>query len=55
MQIKSEGQRKKLRDLDLSSIDIKSAVLVNDSIRRCYKNLCVKCKKLWLNKFIDGF
>ena len=47
--------KKKLKGLDLSSIGINSAVFINDSLCRCYKNLWAKCKKLWLNKFIHGF
>ena len=40
--------------LNLSSIGINSA-FINDSLSRYYKNLWVKCKKFWLNKFIHGF
>ena len=47
--------KKKLKGLNLSSIGINSAVYVNDSLCRYYKNLWAKCKKLWLNKFIHGF
>ena len=47
--------KKKQKDLDLSSIGINSAVYINDSLCRYYKNLWAKCKKLWLNKFIHGF
>ena len=46
---------KKLKGLDLSSIGINSAVLINDSVCWYYKNLLEKCKKLWLSKFIHGF
>ena len=47
--------KKKLKGLNLSSIGINSAVYINDSLCRYYKNLWAKCKKLWLNKFIHGF
>ena len=47
--------KKKLKGLDLFSIGINSAVFINDSLCRYYKNLWAKCKKLWLNKFIHGF
>ena len=47
--------KKKLKGLDLPRIDINSTVSINDSFCRYYKNLCAKCKKLWLNKFIHGF
>ena len=47
--------KKKLRGLNLSSTGINSAVYINDSLCRYYKNLWAKCKKLWLNKFIHGF
>ena len=47
--------KKKMKGLDLSSIGINSAVFINDSLCRYYKNLWAKCKKLWLNKFIHGF
>ena len=47
--------KKKLKGLNLSSIGINSAVYINDSFCRYYKNLSAKCKKLWLNKFIHGF
>ena len=47
--------KKKQKDLDLSSIDINSAVYINDSLCRYYKNLWAKCKTLWFNKFIHGF
>ena len=45
---------KKLKGLDLSSIGINSAVFINDSLCRYYKNLWAKWMKLWLNKFIHG-
>ena len=44
-----------LKGLDLSSIGINSAVFINDSLCRYYKNPRAKCKKLWLKKFIHGF
>ena len=47
--------KKNLKGLNLSSIGINSAVYINDSLCRYYKNLWAKCKKLWLNKFIHGF
>ena len=47
--------KKKLADLDFSSIGINSAVFINDSLCRYYKSLWTECKKLWLNKFIVGF
>ena len=47
--------KKKLKDLNLSLIGINSAVHINDSLCRYYKNLWAKWKKLWLNKFIHGF
>ena len=47
--------KKKLKGLDLSLIGINPAVFINDSLCRYYKNLWAKCKKLWLNKFIQGF
>ena len=47
--------KKKLRGLNSSSIGINSAVYINDSVCRYYKNLWGKFKKLWLNKFIHGF
>ena len=47
--------KKIIKGLDLSSIGINSAVIINDSLCRYYKNLWAKCKKLWLNKFIYGF
>ena len=47
--------KKKLKGLDLSSIGINSAVLINDSLCRYCKNLWAKCKKLWFDKFIHGF
>ena len=47
--------KKKLKALDLSFIGINPAVFINDSLCRYYKNLWAKCKKLWLNKFIQGF
>ena len=49
--------KKKLKGLDLSSIGINSAVFINDSLCRYYKNLWGKCKKpcLWLIKLIHGF
>ena len=47
--------KKKLKGLDLSLIGINSAMFINDSLCRCYKNHWAKCKKLWLNKFIHGF
>ena len=47
--------KKKLKGLDLSSVGINSPVFINDSLCRYYENLWVKCKKLWLNKFINGF
>ena len=39
----------------MSSIGINLAVFINDKLCRYYKNLWVKCKKLWLNKVIHGF
>ena len=39
----------------MSSTSIDSAVFINDSLYRYYKNLWAKCKKLWLNKFVHGF
>ena len=53
--IKMSRAKKKLKGLNLSSIGINSAVYINDSFCRYYKNLSAKCKKLWLNKFIHGF
>ena len=47
--------KKKLKGLDLSLIGINSAMFINDSLCRYYKNHWEKCKKLWLNKFIHGF
>ena len=47
--------KKKLKGLDLSLIGINSAMFINDSLCRYYKNHWAKCKKLWLNKFIHGF
>ena len=41
--------------LSLKCYGVNSAVYINDSLCRYYKNLWVKCKKLWLNKFIHGF
>ena len=47
--------KKKLKDLILPSIGNNSAVNINDSLWRYYKNLWAKYKKLWLNKFIHAF
>ena len=47
--------KKKLKDLILPSIGNNSAVNINDSLCRYYKNLWAKYKKLWLNKFIHAF
>ena len=47
--------KKKLKGLDLPSVGINSAVIINDSLCRYYKHLWAKCKKLWLHKFIHGF
>ena len=38
--------KKKLKGLNLSSIGINSAMFINDSLCRYYKNLWAKCKKL---------
>ena len=43
---KMRKAKKKLKGLDLSSIGINSAVFINDSLCRYYKNLWAKCKKL---------
>ena len=53
---KIQRAKKKLKGLNLSSIGINSTVYINDSLFRYYKNLWVKCKKMWLNKFnVHGF
>ena len=52
---KIQRAKKKLKGLNFSSIGINSAVYINDSLCRYYKNLWAKWKKLWLNKFIHGF
>ena len=43
---KMRKAKKKLKGLDLTSIGINSAVFINDSLCRYYKNLWAKCKKL---------
>ena len=53
--MKVVGQRKKLKSLNLSLIGINSALFLNNSLCQNYKNLWEKSKKLWPDKFVDGF
>ena len=46
---------KNLKDMNFSSIAIRSPVYINDSLCKYYKTLWRKCKKLCLNKFIHSF
>ena len=45
---KNRRAKKKLKGLDLSSIDINSVVFINNSLCRYYKNLWAKCKNVSL-------
>ena len=51
----SQKVQKNLNGMDLSLIGIRSPVYVNDSLCKCYKMLCQKCKKFCVNKFIHLF
>ena len=52
---KIRSSKRKLKDMDLTSIDIKNPVYINDSLCTCYKMLWRKCKSLLTNKLIHSF
>ena len=52
---KLRSSKRKLKDMDLTSIGISNPVYINDSLCTHYKMLWRKCKSLPMNKLIHSF
>ena len=52
---KIRSSKRKLKDMDLTSIVINNPVYINDSLCSYYKMLWRKCKSLRMNKLIHSF
>ena len=52
---KFTGKRKKLKDTDLKTHEIKDPLYINDSLRVYYKTLSSRCKTSRTNKLIFGY
>ena len=52
---KIRSSKRKLKDMDLTSIGINNPVYINDSLCTYYKMLWRKCKSLRMNKLIHSF
>ena len=52
---KIRSSKRKLKDMDLTSIAINNPVYINDSLCLYYKMLWRKCKSLRMNKLIHSF
>ena len=52
---KIRTSKRKLKDMDLTSIGINNPVYINDSLCTYYKMLWRKCKSLRMNKLIHSF
>ena len=52
---KLRSSKRKLKDMDLTSIGINNPVYINDSLCTCCKMLWRKCKSLPMNKLIHSF
>ena len=52
---KIRSSKRKLKDMDLTSIDINNPIYINDSLCTYYKMLWRKCKSLRTNKLIHSF
>lgn len=48
-------KRKKLKDTDLKTHEIKDPLYINEKLRVYYKTLSSKCKKFRTNKLIFGY